>query len=469
MAFDNQGVYPTNVDHDAWVVDHLGEDLYPSARELRDWSADYESDAAFAQFFFAGVGQSMLTKESEAYVARMEYAGAIDVKPGAGKYGGDAYFDANAAVTKIVYEGVEYTPASGAAWIAAKAKARGTAVALATALDHLLATHLTFGNGLAWAVPTLPPSHPMRRLLWTHVYKTTSVNLNAAAILTSDGGLLHRGWAMSEAGIVALFDHAKANHPLFQWATVPERFAATGMPADLLPLHEDGLDFYEKVQAYVGSYVDLYYNSDAAVAGDADLQHFFAVLNEHSLNQDLPAATTKAKVVEILSTYLFYVTGYHAHGGSLGAEGMHPEVAPQSWYAADASVKPVSPPNNFLHVALTMSATSSLQLSITGDDCAIEKSCGFAGKIPYFHDSPAGAATQPAIPATGYPTVFAGIPKEAEAVAANKAFVDSLVDLQGVIEARNVQRHACSGGLLPAVCRAYNAFDVSFVEASVAI
>ena len=469
MLPDPQGVYTNPIDHFAWPLAHYGPDLYPFVRELRDWDDDFESDAAFAQWFFAGIGQSFLTKEGDGYVARMEYAGAIDVKPGAGKYGGDAYFDANTAVTKIVYEGVEYTPASGAAWIAAKAKCRGTAVALATALDHLMATHLVFANGLAWAVPTLPPNHAMRRLLWPHIYKSTSVNLNAAAILTSEGGLFHRGWALSKAGVIALFDYAKANHPLFQWATVPERFAATGMPADLLPLHEDGLDFYEKIVTYFTTYVDLYYASDQAVASDADLQNFFAVLNEHALNQDLPAATTKKTVVDVLASYVFYVTGYHAHGGSLGAEIMNAEMAPQSWYAADASVKPVSPPNNFLHVAITMCATSALQLSITGDDCAIEKSCGFAGKVPYFHNSPAGAAAQSAIPATGYPGVFAGIPNEAQAVAANKAFVDSLVDLQGVIEARNVQRHACSGGLLPAVCRAYNAFDVSFVEASVAI
>lgn len=470
MAPESQGVFPADADHGAWVRDHLGADLYPSARELRDWSSDYESDAAFAQFFFAGVGQSMLTKDGDGFVALMDYASTVDVKEGAGRYGGDVYFGADAAVTRIVYEGVEYTPASGAAWAATKAKCRGTAVALATAVDHLLATHLTFGNGLAWAVPTLPPDHPMRRLLWTHVYKTTSINLVSAAILTSEGGLLHRGWALSKAGFVALFDYAKASHPLFKWATVPDRFAATGMPAGLLPLHEDGLDFYGEIATYVERYVALYYASDAAVAADADLQTFFAVLNEHALNRDLPAALTRATVVDVLATYVFYVTGYHAHSGSLGAEGMSPELAPQSWYASDdAAAMPVSPPNNFLHVAITMSATSALQLSITGDACAIEKSCGFAGKAPYFHDVPAGAADQPAIPGTGYPTAFAGVAREAEAVAANKAFVDSLLDLQAVIEARNGERHACAGGKLPAVCRAYSAFDVSFVEASVAI
>ena len=463
MAPDQQGVYPSNVDHDSWVLEHLGADLYPSARELRDWSGDFSSDEAFAQFFFSGIGQSFLEADADGFVAKMDYAASVEVKQGAGRYGGDVYFDSSTRVTRVVYEGVEYTP-SHPSWTAIKAKCRGTATALATALDHLLATHLTFGNGLAWAVPELPPSHPLRRLLWPHIWGTTSVNLNAAAILTVEGGLLHRGWAMSKAGIVELFDYAKANHPLFRYATVPERFAATGLPADLIPLHEDGLSWYANVEAYVSAYLDIYYASDAAVANDADLQHFFAVLNAHSLNEDLPAATTKAVVVDVLSTYIFYVTGYHAHSGSLGAEGMHPEVAPQSWYAnADAVI---SPANNFLHVALTMSATSSLQLSVTGDACAIEKTCGFAGKSPYFHEPV--DASQPPIPATGHAYVFAGIAHEAAAVAANKAFVESLVDLQSVVEARNVQRHACDGKL-PALCMAYNAFDVSFVEASVAI
>ena len=74
-------------------------------------------------------------------------------------------------------------------------------------------------------------------------------------------------------------------------------------------------------------------------------------------------------------------------------------------------------------------------------------------------------ADQPPVEPVGYPKAFEGFPDE---IAANKAFATGLVALQQKIMARNKARHA-GDGVPPALARAYNCFDVNFVESSIAI
>ena len=74
-------------------------------------------------------------------------------------------------------------------------------------------------------------------------------------------------------------------------------------------------------------------------------------------------------------------------------------------------------------------------------------------------------ADQPPVEPVGYPKAFEGFPDE---IAANKAFATGLIALQQKIMERNKARHA-GDGVPPALARAYNCFDVNFVESSIAI
>jgi len=449
-----------------------GQDM--AKRYLHAWpkQEDEFSDEHFSQFYLSGVGQSFVraVRPDEAeygdgarFVAELEYLQVLDVKPGQGKYAGDVYFNEFGQVLHIVYLDQKVVQGDQQ-WEAVKRICRGSVVMALTAVDHLLGVHLHFSNSLSMAVPLLPVDHPLRRLLWPHIFNAVGVNRKAAITLSLDGGLFSRGWSVTLKGVRKAFQYSRVNNPLFRWHTPPELMELRGIPSDTkMPLYEDGLPFYEVVRKYVSSYVDLNWQNDTAVYDDFALVEFHKHLNEHLLNADLPNINTRADLVDTVATFIYYVTGYHTHAGTSHIEAVQDGVAPSAWN--DSTTDLGAPPVSAMWSTFTYIGTASLTLPITGDTCSTEWKCGFAGKVKYQIPIPDDAADQPEIQAVGYPEFF----KSDEEKEVNHQFVLDLLELQKNITSRNNKRFECAEGSSKAFCRPYNAFDVNFVEMSVAI
>lgn len=462
------------------TFDEYGANQDISKRYLYRWpnpSKEPFNDEYFAQFYFGGYAQSFVRRvkpesdklaDGATYVAALDYASTLAVRPGIGKYGGDVFFDENARLMHIVYDGQTYRKQDTAPeeWENLKARCRGTAGMIMTAINHLLGVHLHFSNSMAMAVPLLPSTHKIRQLLWPHIFNAIGVNRKAFLTLSVDGGLFSRAWGLNLEGVRAAFEYHKEVNPLFRWHTPPELQKTFEIDDSLkMPLYEDGIDFYKVVRTYVKDYVALHYADDEAVLNDVGLQEFHKNLNEHLVNNDLTAFTTVEALVDVLATYIYYVTGYHTHVGNLHLSASQSGVAPSQWYESGNLAASSSPPNSDMWTTFTFVGTASLTLPITGESCSTEQKCGFAAKKSYQNPAPPDAVHQPPIQAIGYPDFF-DTPEEK---AVNKQFVQDLLDLQGTIVRRNQERHECVGERVDAVCRVFNTFDVNWIEMSVGI
>lgn len=467
-------------------------------RELHSWprhvlEGDFD-DQSFSRFYFAGMGQSYVqaldvvndgkvhhaaSKYSAlpsaagkpAYVVAFDFLSGPEypVKKGAGAYGGDVFFDAEGKVLFITYAGERYLPGE-ARWARVKRYCRGTMLMWLTLVDHLLCVHLQYSNALATAVPTLPVTnghaHPIRCLLWGHIFNANGVNRKAAATLTKAKGLFARGWALKPKAIKNIYNLCNGL-PLFQWMDIPSRLALQGVKPEMkLPLHEDGLAFYKVVESYVGDYVRAHYADDRAVKEDHELLTFWEVLGAAHLFKELPPLTSRDILVDVLAAHIWYVTGYHTHVGSVHHDAVRSGVCPSSWYENDDDGDGAAGlPNADLWKDVTFTKTANLRLPITGDPLSTEQKSGFRDKVDYQRPIPPDAAYQPDVAAVGYPHLF----HTAEQKGIHMKFIEDLISLQEEIISRNKMRVCGKGGRVPAVSRPYNCFDVNYVELSVGI
>jgi len=464
----------------AWA--EVSQDM--SLRYLGKWDVQTHgfTDEMFSQFYMASIGQSFVNgvKEDDTdadgatFVADNDWCSDAEVIEGQGKYGGKVYFDAEGNVMHIIFEKKKYHQ-GGKEWYYVKAKCRSTVLMLLTGMEHLLGTHLTFSNSLAMATPKLPPDHPLRRLLWPHIFNAIGVNRKAAATLSLEGGLFSRGWRLTLKGVHRAYEHVAEHWELFKFQTPRELQAKRklGQFGKQMPLYQDGLPFFDVIRKYVGAFIDLHWETDEDVLADPHLRGFHTDLNDHLVNRDLPYFTTKGGLADVLATYIYYVTGYHTHAGTAHAEAATQGVAQSAFYKNETLDQQGSPPDAMAWTFFTYVGTASLTLPITGDTDSTEWKSGFKEKESYLwqplpHDA-APCQDQKPVEPIGYPAAFEGKHKESrDEQAVNKQFAVDLIELQKAIMGRNQKRHK-GEGYVRALSRAYNCFDVNFVESSVGI
>jgi len=386
---------------------------WPSWRVLEPWTGDVAADSVIEELVFSGFAQHRLQKvrpadphgktDSAYYAVYLDFAEALETRPGFAKLGATAYFSREGKVVKIVRLGRVYYPGgrngtplgtvkkcerkwvwnwfkSGfrttctpavVGWEHAKLAFRGTLNAVITAIDHLYGVHLTVANAIVTAnVEELPPSHPVRRLMTPFGFRTEAINYQASFALVNERGIFHRATPLTTNGMKALFAYARGESSGMTWATIPQRKAAKGIDADrTLPLDEDGLDFYAHVKTFVQGYLQQYYAFEAGAAGpdkctaDADIQKWHARVNSISPNRDLPADVTCANLVDILSTFIYYVSAGHNHVGTIGAEIEDPCFMPWAWREGELC----GTPRTGYTQSITMAFTSMEQPKITED------------------------------------------------------------------------------------------------------
>ena len=245
-------------------------------------------------------------------------------------------------------------------WAHVKMVFRGTLSAIVTLLDHLYAIHLVVSNAVVTAnTETLHVNEPLRRLLHPFVFGTTDINYRAATVLVTEYGMIHRATGLDTVGLRQLYAYARTTMAGITWSSLPARHAAQGIRPDVvLPLHEDGGDFYAVLLAYVRAYIHLHYDKDCS-----PLQDWWTRLNELTPAHDLPPLTQCDVLVEVVATILYMLTAGHHHVGAIGAEVEDPCYAPWSFREhAHCGL-----PRTSLVQLITMATTSNEQPKLLGD------------------------------------------------------------------------------------------------------
>ena len=224
---------------------------------------DKYSDRALKILVFNGLGQHRVAKlvkaESDGsyYTLATNFMEGLEVRKGFAKYGADAYFDSEGNPVKIIRQNKVYTPKDGHAWEYAKLAFRGSLQVLVTAVDHLVGTHMITANRLVTASrEALAPDHPLRRLIKPFTFRSIRINAGAAESLFAHKGMLQRAFALTDRGMYQTWDFAISVH---KYEPIPDTFKNQNIDTIKMPLHEDGVDYWNIVKKFVTSYISHYY------------------------------------------------------------------------------------------------------------------------------------------------------------------------------------------------------------------
>ena len=232
-------------------------------------------------------------------------------------YGACAYFSIDGTLERIYTSHDDRTQYPGdPSWEHAKWAWRTSLFTAVTLVDHLGATHYSFSNLLVRiSRETLPPDHPVRRLLKAFTYGAVAINRDAARTLSNHRGIAHRLFAFTYESLVRLLLHGVE---MQRFRTFPDSIAAMRVEAlgDRFLYAADGLALYAVFNRYVDEYLQVYFTSNQLVE-DGALRAFWRRLNDLAPAFALGALTHAGQVKDLFTQFMFTVTGNHAHVGGV--------------------------------------------------------------------------------------------------------------------------------------------------------
>ena len=286
-----------------------------------DWG-DQTTDEHLSRFFFHGLGAVLLEQQTGPSTKaelgpieiNMDFMADLAVREGFRPYGATLYFDEDQKVTGIydTHKEILVKPGDEDAWERAKFLAKSSALALITAREHLLDTHLTGSNYLSFSsIKHLPPNHPIRRLMNIFTYNANRVNDNAMSILVPENGLFHRFTAFEYESMVKVFKTGFATSNIFE--PFPKRNMRPELlelsKGDKLPYHKEGCEYYDIVEKFVREWL----KEDGDSAKDEFARAFYSEIRDASMGSkyELPEFEKEDAMVDLLSQGIFTVTAFH--------------------------------------------------------------------------------------------------------------------------------------------------------------
>jgi hypothetical protein len=281
---------------------------------------DVTSDHAMALLAFQGLASHRLEPldadpGGAAYSVDLSWMYAFPVRPGLEPYGACAYFAADRTLLRIytAHDDRTHYP-SDSSWEEAKWRWRCTLFAAVTVTDHLAATHFLASNVLVTVTrEQLPEDHPLRRLLKPFGYGAVDVNIDAGLMLSPDGGIAHRLFSFTYAGLsrCLLRGIETTRFQTFPKAMIAKRIEALG---DAFPYATDGLALYAIFQTYVEDYFGIFFPGEAGVK-DAAIRAWWQGIVSLAPSLGLGPLTQARQVIDLISHIMFTVTGFHAQVG----------------------------------------------------------------------------------------------------------------------------------------------------------
>jgi hypothetical protein len=168
-----------------------------------------------------------------------------------------------------------------AAWDRSVGLALCAATTHTSLVRHYNWVHLVPGAAFAMATRSaLPSAHPLKRLLWPHIFRTQFSNWVTTAGQLSPGGDFESIFSLTRTSLLRLFD---ASADAFDATVIdPQRDAekrgivGRGLG---LPVLANSVAHHDVMCAHAERYLRAYYADDAALAADADVQRWFAQLD----------------------------------------------------------------------------------------------------------------------------------------------------------------------------------------------
>jgi hypothetical protein len=202
-----------------------------------------------------------------------------------------------------------------------------TKLALCAATTHLSlvrhfnGVHLACGAQMAIATRNeLPANHPLRRLMWPHVFGTQYSNEIITIDQLAEGGDFESMFSFTHRGMCRLLD---STHGGFELASINPRLDAqrrgiAGIGLDT-PAQDNRTVLYDAIERHSRRYVEAYYPSDGALAGDRSYAAWLDALDRQIPNGVRGVAgegVTVEGAVRLTATLIYLATVEHEIVGS---------------------------------------------------------------------------------------------------------------------------------------------------------
>jgi arachidonate 15-lipoxygenase len=214
-----------------------------------------------------------------------------------------------------------FTPKDGISWRLACLHVQVADGNYHDLISHLALTHLVLEQ-FALATPRqLAPQHPLNILLTPHFQGTLAINDAAETTLLKPGGPMSMLLAGKIEASTQVCVQAVSNHSI-QQAFLPKALAARRVddPSKLpdYPYRDDALLLWSDIRVWVNEYLSIYYNDDAAVRCDYELQAWISELssqqggNLKEVGENSDSIQTFEYLVDLVTYIIFTASVQHA-------------------------------------------------------------------------------------------------------------------------------------------------------------
>jgi arachidonate 15-lipoxygenase len=181
---------------------------------------------------------------------------------------------------------------------------------------HFNGVHLAAGGPFAIATRNnLPAAHPLRRLLWPHIYGTQYSNQVVTKGQMVKGGDFETTFSFTHAGMCKLFADTYDQYDvtvLDPQSDADRRSIANAGFAT--PAFANRLDLFNVMLAHALRYLHAYYNSDADLQADQNFQNWLAELDRvvpNGIRRLYGHGVTRESAARVLAAFIYLATVEH--------------------------------------------------------------------------------------------------------------------------------------------------------------
>ncbi|WPB82235.1 lipoxygenase family protein [Archangium violaceum] len=182
-----------------------------------------------------------------------------------------------------------YTPKDCEAWRMAKMMFQAADVNAHEMGPHLCRTHFVLEGAIVAMARTLSVRHPVAVLLKPHLRYVVFNNMEGRELLINPAGVGTELLAGGAPGNKQLLARSYSGYPqahVEPWSIEdwdhPSELRSRGFDKNSAlkeyPFRDDGMLLWDAIGTFVSQYIDVYYASDAEVAGDSELQDWMVEL-----------------------------------------------------------------------------------------------------------------------------------------------------------------------------------------------
>ncbi|MCB9603185.1 MAG: hypothetical protein H6720_22945 [Sandaracinus sp.] len=181
---------------------------------------------------------------------------------------------------------------------------------------HLGRTHMVMECVKLAMERQLDEEHPLYVLLHPHLETTLAINHSAKTSLIAPGGTVDQCFAPSIDAFASVVKAALDTYPIRTASPLEdlERRGLGNVEALENPYRDDVTLVWGAVERFVSEYVDVYYATNEAVAGDTELQAFARELSadDGGRLKDVPVPQTVAELKALIARFVFIAGPGHS-------------------------------------------------------------------------------------------------------------------------------------------------------------